>query len=158
MTMADDQRVEGILREAIQGEIESYELYTGLAERVTAPQIKDALCELAQEELGHKALLEKMLTNPGQVRLQIRKIEAEAVQDAGVGDHLIVEPLKADATFQDVCIFASQKEQQSYELYHRLAEQNSGEIQALFTAMAKDELRHKDLVERWYEEDIYQDN
>lgn len=156
--MADDQRIEGVLREAIQGEIESYELYTGLAQKVTAVQVRDTLRELAQEELGHKALLEKMLVNPGQVHLQVRMIQEETVQDAGIGDHLVLEPLKPDATFQDVCIFASKKEQQSYELYHELAEQNGGEVQTLFAAMAKDELRHKNLVERWYEEDIYQDN
>jgi rubrerythrin len=65
--------------------------------------------------------------------------------------------LGPDATFQDVCIFAAKKEQQSYELYRDMAAQNEGEIQELLAAMAKDELRHKNLVEGWYEEVIYQE-
>ena len=151
------QSIDTILQEAIQGETESYGLYAGLVDRVKAPQVKEALQQLAQEELGHKASLEKMLSGPGQLRIQIRALEGSSVQDYGIGDHLQVEPLKADATFQDVCIFASKKEQQSYDVYNVLAQQSSGEIHALFAAMAKDEMRHKNLVERWYEEDVYQD-
>jgi|GEM_PF-777579 len=155
--MVMKQSIDAILQEAIQGEVESYELYTGLVDRVKATQVKDALKQLAQEELGHKASLEKMLSGPGQLRIQIRSLQESSVEDYGIGDHLQIEPLKADATFQDVCIFASKKEQQSYSVYNALAQQSSGEIHVLFTAMAKDEMRHKNLVERWYEEDVYQD-
>jgi len=155
--MATQQSIDAILREAIQGELESYELYSGLVERVKAQQVKEAFQKLAQEELGHKASLEKMLSGPGQLRIQIRALAKASVLDYGIGDHLQLEPLEPEATFQDVCIFASKKEQQSYELYRDLAEQSRGEIHALFSAMAKDEMRHKNLVEGWYEEDIYQD-
>ena len=53
--------IEQILREAIQGEADAYELYTGAVELVRAEHIKELLGELAQEELGHKVALEKML-------------------------------------------------------------------------------------------------
>jgi rubrerythrin len=56
-----------------------------------------------------------------------------------------------------VCIFASKKEQQSYELYRDLAQQSEGETRDLLEAMAKDEMRHKNLVEGWYEEVVYQE-
>ena len=52
---------------------------------------------------------------------------------------------------------AAQKEQESYELYRNLAGQNTGEARDLLEAMAKDELRHKNLVEGWYEEIVYQE-
>ena len=154
---AGTSSVEGILREAIQGEVESYELYTSAVSLVEAEHIKATLRQLAQEELGHKAKLEKMLASPGQVRWQVRMLQAEPVQDYGIGDHLQAEPLGPDASFQDVCIFASKKEQRSYEMYRDLAELNTGAIRDLFEAMAKDELRHKNLVEGWYEEIVYQD-
>ncbi|MFC2046547.1 ferritin family protein [Chloroflexota bacterium] len=54
-------------------------------------------------------------------------------------------------------MFASKKEQQSHELYRDLAEQSTGGIRDLLEAMAKDELRHKNLVEDWYEEVVYQE-
>jgi rubrerythrin len=149
--------VEQILREAIEGEIDAHQLYSSAVELVKAEHVKEVLRQLAQEELGHKAALEKMLANPGQMRWQVRILQATPVEDYGVGDHLVVKPLGPDATFQDVCIFASRKEQSSYLLYHGLADQSDGEVRELFEAMAKDELRHKNLVEGWYEEVIYQD-
>ena len=115
------------------------------------------MLELAQEELGHKAMLENMLAHPASLRRGVKRLRSEPIQDYKVGDHLVVKPLTPDSTFQDVLIFASRKEQQSHELYRDLAEENEGEIRDLFEAMARDELRHKDLVERWYEEVVYQD-
>jgi rubrerythrin len=149
--------VERVLREAIEGEIDAHRLYSNAVELVRAEHVKEVLRQLAQEELGHKAALEKMLANPGQMRWRVRKLQATPVEDYGVGDHLVVKPLGPDATFQDVCIFASKKEQASYLMYSSLAQQNDGEVRELFEAMAKDELRHKNLVEGWYEEVIYQD-
>ncbi|HNS49963.1 MAG TPA: ferritin family protein [Anaerolineae bacterium] len=148
--------VKAILQEAIEGEIASNQLYARAALMVRAPHVRDALLQLAEEELGHKATLERMLENPGHLRYKVRKLQAAPVEDFGIGDHLVVQPLGPDATFQDVCIFASKKEQASYLMYKSLAEQNDGEVRSLFEAMAKDEMRHKNLVEGWYEEVIYQ--
>jgi rubrerythrin len=149
--------VQEILREAIQGEIDSHRLYTDAVALVQAEHVKGMLRELAQEELGHRAALEKMLANPSQVRYQVRKLQEAPIEDYRIGDHLVVRPLGPDSTFQDVCIFASRKEQQSHELYRDMAEQNEGEIRDLLEAMSKDELRHKNLVEAWYEEVVYQE-
>lgn len=149
--------IEEILKEAIQGEIESYELYTNAVALVKTEHVKETLRQLAQEELGHKAALERMLASPGSVRRAARRLQQAPIQDYQIGDHLVVRPLGPNSTFQDVCIFASRKEQQSYELYRDLAGQNEGALRDLFEAMAKDELRHKNLVEGWYEEVIYRD-
>jgi rubrerythrin len=149
--------VEEILRKAIQGEVESYELYTNASSLVQTEHIKELLRELAQEELGHKTALERMLADPGQLQWQVQELRAAPIQDYKIGNHLVAQPLGPDSTFQDVCIFASKKEQQSYELYRSLAVQSAGEIRDLLEAMAKDELRHKNLVEGWYEEVVYQE-
>ncbi len=149
--------IKDILREAIQGEVESYELYTRAVEMVRAQHIKDLLGELAQEELGHKAALERLLANPDQISGQVEALQKADIVDYKIADHLVVQPLGPDSTFQDVCIFAAKKEQESYDLYQGLAGQNSGETRDLLDAMAKDELRHKNLVEGWYEEVVYQE-
>jgi rubrerythrin len=149
--------IQEILRDAIQGEIESYELYTNAADLVDTPHIKDLLGELAQEELGHKAALERMLANPAGLRAQVKALQAKPIEDYKIADHLVAAPLGPDSTFQDVCIFAAKKEQQSHDLYRNLAEQASGEARDLLEAMAKDEMRHKNLVEGWYEEVVYQE-
>jgi len=149
--------IEQILREAIQGEADAYELYTRAVDLVRAEHIKELLGELAQEELGHKVALEKMLTNPSQISGQVAALQQADVVDYKIADHLVARPLGPDSTFQDVCIFAAQKEQESHQLYRDLASQNTGEIADLLEAMAKDELRHKNLVEGWYEEIVYQE-
>lgn len=149
--------VEEILQEAIEGEQESYALYTDAAALVRAEHIKTLLRELAQEELGHKAALEKLLANPRQLKWQVDKLRESAVEDYQIADHLVAQPLGPDSTFQDVCIFAAKKEQQSYQLYAGLAARSAGDARALLEAMAKDELRHKNLVEGWYEEAVYQE-
>lgn len=149
--------VKEILREAIKGEVESHELYTRSADLVEAEHVKGMLRELAQEELGHKVALEGMLAAPDQLEWQVAELRAAPIQDYQIGDHLVARPLGPDSTFQDVCIFASKKEQASHELYQNLAEQSVGDIRDLLEAMAKDELRHKNLVEGWYEEVFYQE-
>jgi rubrerythrin len=149
--------VEEILREAIRGEVESYELYAHSVDLVEAEHVKGMLRELAQEELGHKAALEQMLVDPGQLGWQVAELKAAPIQDYQIGDHLVARPLGPDSTFQDVCIFASKKEQESHELYRDLAGQSVGEVRDLLEAMAKDELRHKNLVEGWYEGVFYQE-
>ena len=149
--------IEQILSDAIQGEAEAYELYTNAQTLVQADHIKALLSELAQEELGHKTALEKMLANPEKISGQVRTLQQMTVEDYRIADHLIARPLGHNATFQDVCIFAAKKEQQSHELYRDLAAQNTGEARDLLEAMAKDELRHKNLVEGWYEEVVYQE-
>ena len=149
--------IEQILREAIQGEADAYELYTGAVELVRAEHIKELLGELAQEELGHKVALEKMLADPGRINGQVAALQQADIVDYRIADHLVARPLGPDSTFQDVCIFAAQKEQESHQLYRDLASQNTGEVGDLLEAMAKDELRHKNLVEGWYEDIVYQE-
>jgi rubrerythrin len=149
--------VEEILRQAIQGEVESYELYTRSVDLVKAEHVKEVLRELAQEELGHKVALEGMLADPGQLEWQITELKSAPIQDYQIADHLVARPLGPDATFEDVCIFASKKERESHELYRDLAGQSAGQVRDLLEAMSKDELRHKNLVEGWYEEVAYQE-
>ena len=149
--------IEQILREAIQGEADAYELYTRAVDLVRAEHIKELLGELAQEELGHKVALEKMLANPEHLPRQVEQLKSVPVEDYKVTDHLVAGELGPDATFQDVCIFAARKEQQSYDLYRNMAAQSEGESRDLLQAMAKDELRHKNLVEGWYEDVVYQE-
>jgi rubrerythrin len=149
--------IEEILREAIQGEVRAYELYSSAADLVQTEHIKALLGELAGEELGHKAALEKMLANPEHLPRQVGQLKAEYVEDYKVTDHLVARELGPDASFQDVCIFAAKKEQQSHELYRDMAAQSEGESRDLLQAMAKDELRHKNLVEGWYEDVVYQE-
>ena len=124
---------------------------------VQAEHVKDMLRELAQEELGHKVALERMLADPAQLEWQVAELQAAPIQDYQIADHLVVRPLGPDSTFQDVCILPPGRNKSRYDLYQGLAAQSSGQARDLLEAMAKDELRHKNLVEGWYEEIVYQE-
>jgi rubrerythrin len=149
--------IEEILEAAIESEVESYELYKNAVDLVDADHIKAMLRELAQEELGHKVALEGMRASTAELQWQVQELKAAPIQDYKIGDHLVAAPLGPSSTFQDVCIFASKKEQQSHDLYASMAAQSQGSVRDLLEAMAKDELRHKNLVERWYEDVVYQE-
>jgi len=146
-----------ILDGAIRDEIESYELYTWAAGLIRTQHVKDMLAELAQQEVGHRVSLEHLRARPEQIEWHVREVQQAAIQDYQIGDHLVVNPLTPDSTFQDVLIVASRKEQNAYQTYRNLAEQTAGPARDLLEAIAQDELRHKNLVERWYEEAVYQE-
>jgi rubrerythrin len=149
--------IEEILQDAIQGEIESYDMYTWAAGLVRAEHVKQMLHDLAQQEVGHRMILERMMANPAEISWRVRDVQQAPVQDYQIGDHLVIKPLGPNSTFQDVLIVASKKEQQAHELYQGLAARAEGPARDLLLAIAKDELRHKNLVERWYEEAVYQE-
>jgi rubrerythrin len=149
--------IETVLLEAIAGEQDAYQLYTDAVLMVQAVHVKTMLRELAQEELKHKAALEALIANPEKLSSSLAKLQALDVQDFQIADHLVAKPLGPNSTFPDVCIFAAKKEQESHQLYSNLAAQSTGEVRELLEAMAKDELRHKNLVEGWYEEVVYQE-
>ena len=52
--------VEEVLRKAIQSEAESRVYFAKLAERAATPQVKKRLLDLAEEQLLHRAKLERM--------------------------------------------------------------------------------------------------
>jgi len=84
----------------------------------------------------------------GDLALADQRTAPSADPGLRIGDHLVVKPLGPDSTFQDVLIFASRKEQRSYQLYRDLAEKAEGQARDVLEAMSKDELRHKNLAER----------
>ena len=148
--MSVEKTAEQILQEAIQNELESYQLYSQAVDLTEAEELRGALLKLAQEELGHQATLEQILTNPGDIG-QIR--HGERLDDVPA-DTVGFTVLHPGSTLQDVCLFASRKEQQAYELYRRMAEQSEGETRDLLEAMAQEELQHKRMVESWHRDTV----
>ncbi len=146
-----------ILEEAIKGEVESYELYTWATDLVRTEHVKDTLRTLAQEELGHKALLEGMKASTATLRWQTNKLLRVPIQDYRIGDHLVVSRWVPIRPSRMCSSLPRARNRGSYQLYRDLAEKAEGQAHDVLEAMSKDELRHKNLVEGWYEEVVYQD-
>lgn len=148
--------VEEVIKRAIQLEIEAMTLYSGAAETVKDDAVKARLLEMAAQERGHKAKLEDVLA--GNVRWAIRRSRAEPVTDLRLSDHLVGGSLDATADYQDVLLFAARREKAAHDFYKAMSEMVEDKLtQSLFEMLASEELRHKYVLEKTYEEVVYKD-
>jgi rubrerythrin len=148
--------IETILTRAIALEEDAYSLYSNAALATKSDPIRDRLEELAQIELAHKVKLQEVMS--GNVRWAIRRSKAEPVADLRLSDHLVSGSLDPDADFQDVLLFAANRERAAHEFYVAMGKLVEDPLhKSLFEMLAAEELRHKYLVEKTYEELVYQD-
>ena len=149
--------IEAVINRAIQLEIEAMTLYSSAAETVTDDAVRQRLLEMAAQERGHKTKLEDILA--GNVRWAIRRSKAEPVKDLRLSDHLVGGSLDPQADYQDVLLFAAQREKAAHEFYKTMSKMVDDKlVQNLFEMLAAEELRHKYVLERTYEEVVYKDN
>jgi len=132
-------------------------LYTMAQGKVNYQSSKKFLKELAQEELKHKA---KLLTI---VRNKEKNSElgsyANKVQDLKIVDIMTDVTLSEDADYQKILVFAAKREKSTYEYYNSLAKGLEGtEAGDLFSKLAREELTHKNRLEREYDEYMLKEN
>lgn len=154
--MEQFNNIEAVLKRAIQLEIEAMTLYSNAAQTVKDDAVRQRLEEMAAQERGHKAKLEDVLT--GNVRWAIRRSKAEPVTDLRLSDHLVGGSLDPNADYQDVLLFAAQREKAAHDFYKAMGEMIEDKLtQNLFQMLADEELRHKYVLEKTYEEVVYKD-
>jgi rubrerythrin len=148
--------VEAILKRAIQLEEEAMTLYGNAAQSVKDDAVRQRLEEMAAQERGHKSKLEDVLS--GNVRWAIRRSKAEPVTDLRLSDHLVGGSLDPNADYQDVLLFAARREKAAHDFYKAMGELIEDKLtQNLFEMLAQEELRHKYVLEKTYEEVVYKD-
>lgn len=148
--------IEAVLKRAIQLEIEAMTLYSNAAQTVKDDAVRQRLEEMAAQERGHKAKLEDVLS--GNVRWAIRRSKAEPVTDLRLSDHLVGGSLEPNADYQDVLLFAARREKAAHDFYKAMGEMIEDKLtQNLFQMLADEELRHKYVLEKTYEEVVYKD-
>lgn len=154
--MGPDTSIEAVLKRAIQLEIDAATLYTNAAAAVQDDAVRARLEELAAQERGHQAKLEDILA--GNVRWAIRRAKAEPVTDLRLSDHLVAGTLDPQADYQDVLLFAARKEKTAHDFYQAMAELVEDKLtRSVFELLAAEELRHKYMLEKTYEEVVYKD-
>jgi rubrerythrin len=148
--------VEAVLKRAIELEDEAMTLYSTAAQSVKDDAVRQRLEEMAAQERGHKAKLEDVLS--GNVRWAIRRSKAEPVTDLRLSDHLVGGSLDPNADYQDVLLFAARREKAAHDFYQAMGEMIEDKLtQNLFEMLAQEELRHKYVLEKTYEEVVYKD-
>ena len=134
-----------ILKTAIQNEVEAFEFYRDAAMKMKDPAMKRSFQELADEEAGHKELLEGYLTN------DMKEMKFTDEKDYKVAETVETQVLSIDMAFKDAIALAMKKEQEAMEMYQNFADASEEAKQKeTFLELAKMEKGHKARLEDIY--------
>lgn len=128
-----------ILQQAIDMEVEAYEFYLALANRVESQQIRKVFEDLAKEELEHKDRLE----------LEVMKVGKTVVpkqEPARPEEYYILSDSRTplDMDYKDVLMLGMEKEESSFRTYvNWVAKAHNEEHQEILFALAEEEVKHK---------------
>lgn len=135
-----------ILKMAVGNEVESFEFYRDAAAKMKDPAMKKTFQELADEESGHKVLLEGFLSN------EMKDMKFSDEKDYKVAETVEApQTLSTDMAFKDAIALAMKKEQEAMEMYQQFADASEGAKQKeTFLELAKMEKGHKVRLEGIY--------
>lgn len=135
---------------AVTKEKEAETFYKTWSNQVANPAIQKLFTDLAEMERGHAEKLTRI--TPEELIAQ-----EPAPADLKLSDLLVEVEAQPNMTLQDALIVAMKREEASVALYERLS-QLGDKAQALFSALAEEERRHKRLLETEYDDVVLSDN
>ena len=157
--MAKDKQIEAVLEEALKWEEASYELYTNAMNYAKQNNVKELLEWLADEELKHKQKI-----------LEVREKGVESLKsetgnqtepvNLGLLDTARAPEFKegVEIDVADILKLAAERERRAHEGYKRYAEITTNEpVKELLFWLASEELKHKEKIEKLYEEIFYEE-
>ena len=126
-----------IIEYAIGREIKAHQLYLDLSKKMVSPETRQLCEEFANEELEHKAKLEKEAAR-----------KYEMVSPIDLSKYKIPDnKVNIFKNHMSMLSFAIEKEQASAELYRKLADVIKNEdARKLFLWLAQEESKHKQQV------------
>lgn len=136
-----------ILELAIAKEVEAYNFYLALADRVDTQQMRRTFEDLAKEELEHKAKLELEVMKAGKtVAVEQKPLRPER-------DYILSDdesPLDMD--YKDMLLLGMEKEEAAFRTYVNLAASvQDEESREVLLAIAEEEVKHKLRFETEYD-------
>jgi rubrerythrin len=136
-----------ILEFAIAREVEAYNFYMALADRVETPEIAKVFKDLAKEELEHKAKLELEVMKTGKTLATAEKVTIPE------HDYIISDVNSAlDMDYKDVLMLGMEKEEASFRTYVNLIPSvHDEESREVLLAIAEEEVKHKLRFETEYD-------
>jgi len=138
---------------AMDKEKKANELYLLFRGKVRDDAARALLQELADQEMGHWKMIREALDSGA-----IEGIGAKAKgRDIQVSDYMVEIELTPDSSPQDIMVFAMQMEKKAMDFYGGLLDQHRGtDLETLFSRLAREEMRHKEILEKEYEEHFAQ--
>ena len=139
-----------LLNRAIGKEEQARMMYEIYADKVEDRQGKELLRELAQEELGHKLALEKIdADKPG-------TFNAPEISSGEFGEFFDRPEISKEAGMQEVLTYAIAEEADAFNFYNSMTKYASDEnLLNLLNKLASEEKKHKQKLERMYD-DMFQ--
>lgn len=151
--MTNSPSTEGVLKLAAEKEAEAGRFYADAADMAENPGAKALLLQLAEQEQGHQERLERLEPSA------IGDLGEGQVQSLRISEFLTDKPLQAEATFQEVMVYAMKREERAEGFFNGLAEaMPAGDLKHLFGMLAREESKHKAVLEKLYDEVIYKEN
>ncbi|MFB3924768.1 MAG: ferritin family protein [Syntrophales bacterium] len=147
------ESLKDVLNFAITKEQSSYDLYTMFGDMIRNVSAKKLLRDLAAQELGHRRMLENIVSTENVDSI----LGKRAPRDLQISDYMVAELVNPGSDPHQVMLYAMKREQESLDRYNMLLDNYEGtELAPLFSALASEELRHKETLEREYEEHFAQ--
>lgn len=142
--------LEKVLEIGAQMELESYTLYSETAEKANYPGAKKMLQELAQDEKRHREYFIKGLKDPSNLKMRTTR---DNIPDLKITDQLVDVALDPKADYPQILIYAAKREKITHDFYVQIARKFKGtELSEFLNNFAKEELRHKYLLEKEYDD------
>ena len=137
--MAEPKSYNEILQFAIDKEVEAYNFYLALADRVEDQRIRMAFEELAKEELGHKDRLELEVMKTGKT-IAVEEHPVRSERSYIVSN----DPSPLDMDYKDMLMLGMEKEEAAFRTYVNLVARAQDEkSQEVLLALAEEEVKHK---------------
>lgn len=142
-----------VLDFAMNAEQEAVDFYLKLASKQNNPRIKEVFLQFANEEVKHKARLNK-IKNEG-----LLDLEAENIADLKIADYAVSTNPDQEMDYPAALLLAMKKEKAAFRLYTALAERApNASLKKVFLALAAEESKHKLRFEIEYDDYVYREN
>ena len=147
------EKLEKTIDFAIEKEKEAVNFYKTCSELTSKAGMKKAFLEMSDEEKKHVEMLENFEPET------VEKIKLKEVPDMKISDYLVDMEFSPDMSYQDLLILAMKREESSVKMYSNFADNTTEpSINKLFTLLAQEETRHKNRLQKEYDEVILTDN
>ena len=140
--------IEEILDFAIRREEAAAELYLTMADRVTRPEMREALVGFAEEEKRHKQRLVKIKAG------ELPSISEEKIHNLKIAEYVEPPEVSARMDYPEALRFAMNSEKAAFRLYSDLAAISPATHAAVFRSLAQEEAKHKLSFEVEYEDNV----
>jgi rubrerythrin len=145
----EQSQFEQIIGFAIDKERESIIFYETLARKIEEASSKEAVLSMANEERKHEKILKSLTPK------NMRFAEPSDLTDIRLSDFLAdVEPSK-DLSYQELLTIAIKREEKAHAFYANLESRAADDAtRKIFALLRGEELKHKNKLEKEYEEHV----